>query len=280
MEDKQKETDCEMVVVKKDKAVDVEDIVRKAVKLPIVHVNRESFLRRELGTYCSKEEVEVAIKHNPAYAGINRELIDGISKHVINYETNKVSAVSFVAGIPGGLAMLATVPADLIQYSAFMIRTMQKLAYLYGFDDFNLSDEEINDETMNQIMVFMGVMFGVQAANGLVKRIAETAANKVARSLAQKALTKGVVYPIVKKIAQSVGIRMTKQIFAGGVAKVVPIVGGVITGGLSYVTFKPCAKRLKNSFRRLSLSDPSFYEDKKDSEGLGVEKNDVKLADK
>ena len=108
-------------------------------------------------------------------------------------------------------------------------------------------------------MIFLGVMFGVQGANAGVKKIADAAAKKVAKSLAQKTLTKGTVYPIIKKIAQAVGIKMTKQIFAESVSKVVPVIGGAVTGGLSYITFKPCAKKLKNSFKDLYLCDPQYY---------------------
>lgn len=238
-----------------------EDIVQQAMKLPVVKVNREKFLRKELIKYYPEDVVDLAIKKNPAYAGIEKEKINEVSKQVINYETNKVSAISFAAGMPGGFAMVATVPADIVQYFAYMIRVMQKLAYLYGFEDFELNEDTISDDTMNQIMIFLGVMFGVQGANAGVKKIAEAAAKKVSKSLAQKALTKGTVYPIVKKIAQAVGIKMTKQIFAESVSKVVPVIGGAVTGGLSYITFKPCAKKLKNSFKDLYLCDPQHYKE-------------------
>ena len=124
-----------------------------------------------------------------------------------------------------------------------------------------MDEDEISDETMNLIMVFLGVMFGVQGANTGVKIFAEATAKKVSKSLAQKALTKGTVYPIVKKIAKTVGIRMTKEIFAKGVSRIVPVMGGVLTGGLSYVTFKSCAQKLKNSFKELPLAEPNFYKE-------------------
>lgn len=247
-----------------------EDVIQKAVKLPVVRVNREKFLYKELIKFYPEDTVRLAIEKNPAYAGIERDRINSISKHVINYETNKVSALSFAAGLPGGVAMAATVPADVVQYFGFMIRTMQKLAYLYGFSDFNLNEEEVSDETMNQITIFLGVMFGVQGANAGVKKIAAAAAQKVSRTLAHKALTKGTVYPVVKKIAQAVGIRMTKQIFAKGVSKIIPVVGGFVTGVLSYLTFKPCAKKLKKSFMDLPLSDPEFYKNQ-NSEIIDIE---------
>ena len=252
----------------KDNALDrvknfeVEDVIKSAVKIPMVRVNREKFLRKELKKMYPIKTVELAIKKNPAYAGIKREDINIIAKQVINFETNKVSAVSFAAGLPGGFAMAATVPADLAQYFGFLIRVMQKLAYLYGFEDFNLSEDEIDDDSLNKILIFTGVMFGVQGANAGVKKIAEAAAAKVSKSLAQRTLTKGVIYPIIKKIAQKVGVRMTKQIFAESVSKIVPVVGGVVTGGLTYITFKPCAKKLKKSFSKLPLSDPKFYLEK------------------
>jgi hypothetical protein len=113
---------------------------------------------------------------------------------------------------------------------------------------------------MNEIMIFLGAMFGVSNANAGIKIIAQSAAQKMSKTLANKALTKTAIYPIVKKIAQAVGIRMTKQIFADGVARVVPVLGGAVSGGLTYATFKPCCLRLKHSFWNLNLCDVEFYE--------------------
>ena len=246
--------------------ISVEDVLRQAMKVPLVKIDRTKYLHKELIKYYPEKTVEKAIKHNPAYAGVERDRINKIARNVINYESNKVTAISFAAGLPGGAAMAATIPADLTQYFAFILRVMQKLAYLYGFEEFNFSEEEVSDETLNQIMIFLGVMFGVQGANAGVKIVAEAATKKVSKSLAQKALTKGAIYPIVKKIAQAVGIRMTKQIFAEGVSKIVPVLGGIAAGGLTYATFKPCSLKLQRSFKALDISDPEFY-NTIDSEG-------------
>ena len=79
------------------------------------------------------------------------------------------------------------------------------------------------------------------------------------------------MYPIVKQVARAVGIKMTKEIFAKGVSKVVPVVGGVVTGGLTFITFKPCALKLQKSFRRLNLSDPEFYQETRNKDVIDVE---------
>lgn len=42
------------------------------------------------------------------------------------------------------------------------------------------------------------------------------------------------------------GTKLTKSTFAKGVSKIIPIVGGVISGGLNYASMKPMANRLKN----------------------------------
>lgn len=239
--------------------ISVENVLALAIKTPGVKINRTEYLTKELKLYYSQETVDTALKHNPAYAGIPRSAIDNIAKRAIDYETSKVTAISFAAGIPGGVAMAATVPADLAQYFAFILRIMQKLAYLYGFEEFDLNDESIDDETMCNIMVFLGIMFGVQEANAAIKVLAGAAAQKVAKKLGQKALMKTAWFPIVKKISALLGVRMTKDIFAKSVSKVVPVIGGAATGALTFVTFKPNAIKLKKKFAELPISDPEFY---------------------
>ena len=45
----------------------------------------------------------------------------------INYELNKVTAISAAAGIPGGFTMVGTIPADITQYMGHLLRIAQKL---------------------------------------------------------------------------------------------------------------------------------------------------------
>ena len=236
-------------------------IIQQITRIPYVRIDRVEFLRKELIKYYPERIVNLAIAKNPAYAGIEQDKINGIAKQVINFETNKVSAISFAAGMPGGFAMAVTVPADITQYFCSIIRVMQKLAYLYGFEEFEFNESEVSDDTLNQVMIFLGVMYGVQGANAGVKLIAQTVSQKIAKTLANKALTKGAIYPIVKKISLTVGFSMTKPLFATGVSRTVPVIGGVVTGGLTYATFKPLSYNLQKSFKKLKLSDPKFYKE-------------------
>ena len=110
----------------------------------------------------------------------------------------------------------------------------------------------------------MGVMFGVaNAKNGLLA-VAKALGTGVEKKLINKALTKGTIYPIVKSISKWFGVKMTKDIFAGFFNKAIPLVGGFVGGGLTYVTFKPCCDKLKKVLQDTYLSNPKFKENPED----------------
>ena len=93
-----------------------------------------------------------------------------------------------------------------------------------------------------------------------MKAIAKALGNGVEKNLLKKALTKGAIYPIVKSVARWFGVNMTKEVFAGFFGKFIPIVGGVIGGGITFVTFQPCCSRLKNALSDTILSNPGHKE--------------------
>ena len=80
----------------------------------------------------------------------------------------------------------------------------------------------------------------------------------VEKQLLKKALTKGTIYPIVKSVAKWFGVKMTKEVFAGFFKKAIPIVGGVLGGGITYLSFKPCCDKLKKSLQDTILSNPHY----------------------
>lgn len=248
----------------------LEKVLAAAIKVPGVKINRARFLKKELIKYCSEEQIAEAIKNNPAKAGISKDIINKVSRQVINYETTKVTSLSVVASLPGGVAAVGAATADIVSYFAFILRTVQELAYLYGFKQFDLNDDEVDSETMNFILIFMGVMFSVQGAAQALHKVADIVAKQVAKKLAQKALTKGAVYPIIKKVAAKIGVHMTKQIFADSVASFVPVVGGVLSGGLTYAMFKPCCMKLRKNLASYNLCDPDYYREILEAEIINV----------
>jgi hypothetical protein len=100
-------------------------VIEGAAKLPLVRIDRTEFLTRNLSKLCTPAQLQKAITEGTLHADIPIEKLDKLAKDVINAETIKVTAVSAAAGIPGGLAMAATIPADLVQFYGHIIRIAQ-----------------------------------------------------------------------------------------------------------------------------------------------------------
>lgn len=242
-----------------DGTVDIQDIIILAVRIPGVHVTRDSFLRKELFKNYPEEVIEDAIARTPALAGIPSEEIDKIADEVIKFERNCVSGISAALGVPGGAAMAATIPADVVQYYGYTLRAIQKLLYLYGFPEIDSDGEGIclDSETINRIILCLGVMNGVAGANNAIKGLAKALAKGVEKKLLNAALTKGAFYPFLKSTLKWFGVKLTKEIFAKSVKNAIPVVGGIVGGGFTFLSFKPCCMKLKAALTDTLLSNPN-----------------------
>ena len=238
--------------------IDIEDIIILGLRTPGIQINRSDFLRKELFKDYPQEVIDDAITHSPAHAHIPLEEIDKIADEVIQFERNCVSGISAALGAPGGFAMAATIPADIIQYYGYLLRATQKLLYLYGFPEIDTTekDHQFDSAMMNTLIICLGTMYGAAGANKALNAMARALANGVEKKLLRAALTKGTVYPIVRQVASWFGKRMTKEVFAGFFKKAIPVVGGAIGGGITYLTFKPCCDRLKATLQDTLLSNP------------------------
>ncbi|KAI4442090.1 hypothetical protein FMM80_21940 [Schaedlerella arabinosiphila] len=241
--------------------IDIEDFIIIGLQTPGIKVNRADFLQKELMKNHPQEVIDLAISHNPAYAKIQSSEVDKIADEVIKFERNCVSGISAALGAPGGVAMVATIPADLVQYYGYMLRATQKLMYLYGFPEIDTTEKEhrFDSETMNLLIICLGVMYGVQGTNAALKAMATALGKGVEKKLMKTALTKGTIYPIVKSVSKWFGVNMTKQVFSGFFKKAIPVVGGVIGGGITYLSFKPCCDKLKASLQDTLLSNPYHH---------------------
>lgn len=227
--------------------------LKTVLRLRGVRIEREDFLRSELHKRGLPEStIADALGENPAAAGVPVQMLDDIARSAIAFETRKSSALSFAAGLPGGFAMLGTVPADITQFYVHAFRVMQKIAYTYGWQSFLKDTESIDDETLGKLASFLGVMMGVGGASASVTAFAtQVARPAIQKQIAGQALTKTSWYLPVKQTLRLVGVQITKQSFAKATAKVVPVVGGVISGGLTLVTLGSQSKRLQNHLREI-----------------------------
>lgn len=241
--------------------IDIEDIIIVGLRTPGIQINRRDFLQKELFRNYPQEVIDDAIAYNPAHAHIPLEEIDKIADDVIQFERKCVSGISAALSAPGGVAMVATIPADITQYYGYMLRATQKLLYLYGFPEIDTAEKghQFDSAMMNTLIICLGTMYGAAGANKALQAMAQALANGVEKKLLKAALTKGTIYPIVKQVASWFGKKMTKEVFAGFFKKAIPVVGGVVGGGITYMTFKPCCNRLKATLQDTILSNPDHY---------------------
>lgn len=261
-----------------------ENILMGALKLPGVRVDRKSFLYEILKDNIKNLDIiEKALNINPIEAGIPISQLDKISKTLINKRVTHTSAASFAAGIPGGVAMAATIPMDTLQFLGNAIRLSQELAYLYGYEDF-WDGNQINDSKVKrELTLFLGVMFGVGGSASALRVISNNISKQVIKRTSKKALTKTAYYPIVKKIGVIIGVKVTKDSFAKGIAKAVPILGGIVSGGITYASMKPMGNRLRKILSEsINYTDKDLERDLIDIENeiVDVDYNEVDIDDR
>lgn len=246
------------------------EFLAKVVRVPGVRVNRDDFLRQELRKLrMGDDAIQRAIDSSPLLAGVSLTEIDKLAEETISYETNKSAAISFVAGIPGGFAMLGTIPADLMQYYAHALRIMQKLAYLYGWGDLLPDGRDADDDTLGVLAVFFGVMLGVGGAAQSLTAFARVAAKTAYQNHATKrALMSITWYPVVKHSLRLIGINITKSTAAKGFSKIVPVIGGFVSSALTFMALQSQSALLKEHLRE--IPPPGVGVDEWDRHRLGA----------
>lgn len=237
--------------------IDIEDVIIKGLRFPGVKIDRAKFLQKEFFKRYPQEVIDDAIAFNPAHANIPLEEIDKIADEVIQFERVCVSGISTALSIPGGVALVATIPADIAQYYGYTLRAAQKLLYLYGFPEIDLEEKEqqFDSGTMNMLIVCLGAMFGVAEATNAIKAVASALGKGVGKQLLKAPLTKSAIYPFIKTTLNKwFAVKINKTIFAKFFEKAIPIVGGIIGGGITFLSFKPSCDKLKNSLRDTILT--------------------------
>lgn len=147
----------------------------------------------------------------------------------------------------------------------------QEISYIYGYKDIWNQQGELTGEAKETLILYLGIMLGVTTAGSAVRILSG--------KLSTQALTKTIYYPVTKKVLAVFGTKLTKTTFAKGVSKAVPLVGGVVSGGLNYFSMKPMAMRLKNELRKgLNYSEQKLNEDWKILQGEEIMTTEANLS--
>lgn len=157
--------------------------------------------------------------------------LDAIATMFQNQNQLLVTSTGVLAGLPGGLLMLATIPADISALSYFSLRAISGISQSYGF--------ESNSESarLTALLLFAG-------ASG-VESVSIGGSQVVLTNLATNVLTKPYRDLITARVVRQVAVELTGK----SLGKFIPIVGGVVGGTTNYLFLKSVGNRARNHFR-------------------------------
>lgn len=236
-------------------------VLQQVVKLPVVKVNREKFLVEKFSKELDKRDIAKLLEQGPPSL-LPQETLDRVARSCIKDNVLRASGTSVLAGLPGGILMALTIPTDVAQFYAFSLKLAQELGYIYGFNDLWASRNDLSEEAKNTLLLYLGVMLGVNGTAALLRAGGVAVAKQVMKTVPQKALTKTLWYPILKKVLKIFGVNLTKGGLAKGMGKFIPILGGIISGGLTFATMKPMGESLQQELSKLvNYNEEQYQED-------------------
>lgn len=228
-----------------------DELVAQAVRLPGTAVNRTSYLTEALGRRHA-HQLRDAIDTTPAQAGLTPRDIDRIAKRSIGRDARRTTALSIAAGIPGGMAAAATIPADLAQFYGYLIRCIQKLTYLYGWRDLiRINGGQADAASGSALVIMLGVMAGDKQADAVLARLARLRSGGANDAALRMALEAKALSREVAQISDTLTKRLAQRLGGQVVGKAMPLIGAVISGTISNADFYAMARRLQKQFKSL-----------------------------
>ena len=217
-------------------------LIEQALKIPKVKVNREAFLRD-----CFANQgilIHQILAEGPVASDFSDIELEDIASKLILRRTSESSAMSFAAGIPGGLAVAATIPADTLQFFAMSLRMTQELAYLFGARDFFACEGEEGVFVRYLLICSLGAMYGIDGAAAATRLLSAHLSLRATGGIPQHATTREFWDIVVKRISRELTIRLTTDTASKGIAKLIPVIGGFFSGGMTFFAMRPMGEKL------------------------------------
>jgi len=225
--------------------------LKTALKIPGAIINRNSFLRDQFFDKCTQAELDALLETTPKQAGISDEVVKKIAKRIVQLSVAETGSLSFAAGLPGGLFAAASIPADVIQFYLHEIQLFQKLAYLYGKQQIITPETRKEELNLLHLTLYFGVAYGAADAEDALWEFEQT---KI-RPEFEKQFEQEAVTQIAMQIGKWLGVRIVKVLTRSGAAKILPLAGGFVSGGMSAMALSKSAKRLRKALKENVLTE-------------------------
>lgn len=206
-----------------------------------IRVNREAWLIETLTPFCSPEKLEHIAFARPEQI-VSSTILDKLAKDVVAQHALKASLLSSGTSLLGRASIWLSAPTDVTIYFGNLLAMTQKLAFLYGWDDFFVNGKT-TEETYARIMLILGYAFGAVECKEALLETACDALPSVSSEMKGFCITWS--NPVVKKAVLAKGLEFSKALLAGALVKRSPLMGCVVAGCWSYYSFKHYAERIR-----------------------------------
>lgn len=224
-----------------------DEMLTLSLKIYGTKIDRQEWLVRRLRPFVDFSAIERLYQETPSEI-VSEKLVDYLAKEEIRRHTRMATTTSATAGLLGGITLWVGVPSDVIQYYAHLVALVQKMAYLYGWQDM-MPHGEVTSETRAKITLMIGGAMEIPNANRALHQIASTSRPHTARELLCTQDPEAPTSKVLKEIATMLSIQISKSIASGVIAKSIPILGAITSGAVSFYTFKPLGTRLRQTLR-------------------------------
>ena len=163
---------------------------------------------------------------------------------LIRWQNTKAGSAGFVAGLGGAITLPIALPVNIASTIYVQIRMVAAIAHMAGHD---VKHDKVKTliylcllgNSMNEVAKDFGITFGTKFATSYIQ--------------------KNVTREVLTKINKAVGFRLVTKFGTKGLinlGKVVPVLGGVIGGGLDAFTTNIVGNQARNTFLQF---EPTKY---------------------
>lgn len=155
--------------------------------------------------------------------------------NLINWQISKCATSGFLSGLGGIITLPVAIPANISSVIYVQMRMIAAIAYMGGYD--------IKDDSVKSL-VYMCLTGN--AATDIAKDIGIKLGTKLTESAIRK-----ISSATITKINQAVGFRLITKFGTKGVVnlgKAIPLVGGLVGGGIDSISTKTIGNISKKMF--------------------------------
>lgn len=241
-------------------------IFDQLIKLPHVLVNREKFLKKVFTDFDIQASDFEFVDHQKI---LKTRVRDKIIAQIIKDTAKDSSKIAFVNGIPGGLTMIATLPADLLQYYVFVLILAQKISYLFGMGNLLDANKQLTSAGKQRLILYLGSMSGLSVAGSAIRVLSVTKAQVLMGKISNESITRAINGPLVRQVLKHFGINFSKKSVSDASSKIIPVLGGFVSGGLNYFSLKKIAQKFVQELAILdNYTETKYLEDLQAVENL------------